>query len=161
MGPQKGELCRMESRVIELTPAAHKHGNLNLSVCGKDFFPPDVFGSSSRSKGVGSLITLKVKGLGELIKTDIPTYGSTGKPRWLFRERSWVKNFVRTNNLIPGDTVKVCRISTRKYELVPKRRKLKFVDLFAGIGGTRLAFEKAGCECVFSSEWDRFAQQTY
>ena len=39
--------------------------------------------------------------------------------------------------------------------------KFKFIDLFAGIGGMRIAFEKAGGECVFSSEWDRFAQQTY
>jgi len=38
---------------------------------------------------------------------------------------------------------------------------LRFIDLFAGIGGTRIAFEKAGCECVFSSEWDKFAQITY
>ena len=36
-----------------------------------------------------------------------------------------------------------------------------FIDLFAGIGGTRSAFENIGAECVFSSEWDRFAQQTY
>lgn len=36
-----------------------------------------------------------------------------------------------------------------------------FIDLFAGIGGTRLGFEAAGGECVFTSEWDRFAQQTY
>ena len=36
-----------------------------------------------------------------------------------------------------------------------------FIDLFAGIGGTRSAFENMGAECVFSSEWDRFAQQTY
>jgi len=36
-----------------------------------------------------------------------------------------------------------------------------FVDLFAGIGGIRLAFEKAGGKCVFSSEWNKFAQQTY
>lgn len=36
-----------------------------------------------------------------------------------------------------------------------------FIDLFAGIGGTRLGFEKAGCKCVFSSEWDPFSQKTY
>jgi DNA (cytosine-5)-methyltransferase 1 len=36
-----------------------------------------------------------------------------------------------------------------------------FIDLFAGIGGTRIAFERAGCTCVFSSEWDRYAQDTY
>lgn len=36
-----------------------------------------------------------------------------------------------------------------------------FVDLFAGIGGTRLGFESAGGRCVFTSEWNRFAQRTY
>lgn len=36
-----------------------------------------------------------------------------------------------------------------------------FIDLFAGIGGTRLGFEAAGGECAFTSEWDRFAQRTY
>lgn len=39
--------------------------------------------------------------------------------------------------------------------------EFRFIDLFAGIGGMRLAFERAGGSCVFSSEWDRFAQQTY
>ena len=38
---------------------------------------------------------------------------------------------------------------------------LKFIDLFCGIGGFRLGFESAGGECVFSSDWDRFSQQTY
>jgi DNA (cytosine-5)-methyltransferase 1 len=37
----------------------------------------------------------------------------------------------------------------------------KFIDLFAGIGGIRLAFEKQGGKCVFTSEWDKFAQLTY
>lgn len=37
----------------------------------------------------------------------------------------------------------------------------KFIDLFAGVGGIRIAFEEYGGECVFSSEWDKFAQQTY
>lgn len=38
---------------------------------------------------------------------------------------------------------------------------LKFIDLFAGIGGIRLAFEQAGAKCIFSSEWDVNAQKTY
>ena len=37
----------------------------------------------------------------------------------------------------------------------------RFTDLFAGIGGTRLAFEAAGGECVFSSEINKFSRQTY
>ncbi|MCL2630913.1 MAG: DNA cytosine methyltransferase [Firmicutes bacterium] len=36
-----------------------------------------------------------------------------------------------------------------------------FIDLFAGIGGIRLPFDKLGGECVFSSEIDKFASQTY
>jgi DNA (cytosine-5)-methyltransferase 1 len=39
--------------------------------------------------------------------------------------------------------------------------RFTFIDLFAGIGGIRLAFEAQGGDCVFSSEWDRFSQQTY
>lgn len=39
--------------------------------------------------------------------------------------------------------------------------RIRFIDLFAGIGGIRLAFERAGGECVFSSEWNKFAQLTY
>jgi DNA (cytosine-5)-methyltransferase 1 len=37
----------------------------------------------------------------------------------------------------------------------------KFIDIFAGIGGFRLAFEAAGGQCVFSSEWDVHSQKTY
>lgn len=36
-----------------------------------------------------------------------------------------------------------------------------FTDLFAGIGGMRLAFERHGGECVYSNEWNRYCQQTY
>jgi len=38
---------------------------------------------------------------------------------------------------------------------------LTFADLFCGIGGFRLAFEAAGCRCVFSCDWDPHAQRTY
>jgi len=52
-------------------------------------------------------------------------------------------------------------------EHAPLRRDLakpvqfRFIDLFAGIGGIRLPFQELGGECVFSSEWDKFAQITY
>ena len=36
-----------------------------------------------------------------------------------------------------------------------------FIDLFAGIGGMRIAFEGAGGHCVYSSEWNKYSQQTY
>lgn len=37
----------------------------------------------------------------------------------------------------------------------------RFADLFCGIGGFRIAFEKAGGQCVFSSDWDKYSQLTY
>lgn len=40
-------------------------------------------------------------------------------------------------------------------------KNFRFIDLFAGIGGMRVPFEKLGGKCVFSSEIDKFAQQTY
>lgn len=42
-----------------------------------------------------------------------------------------------------------------------KRASFSFIDLFAGIGGIRIPFQELGGECVFSSEWDSFAQKTY
>ncbi len=42
-----------------------------------------------------------------------------------------------------------------------RRNSFRFIDLFAGIGGMRLGFERAGGICVFSSEWDKYARQTY
>ena len=43
---------------------------------------------------------------------------------------------------------------------VPKAA-FTFIDLFAGIGGMRMGFEAAGGRCVFTSEWNAFAQKTY
>ena len=43
----------------------------------------------------------------------------------------------------------------------PERSKFTFIDLFAGMGGFRLAMQKHGGRCVFSSEWNAYAQKTY
>lgn len=40
-------------------------------------------------------------------------------------------------------------------------QKYNFIDLFAGIGGFHLALESMGANCVFASEWDKFAAETY
>ncbi len=42
-----------------------------------------------------------------------------------------------------------------------KTHLFTFIDLFAGIGGIRIPFQEMGGECVFTSEWDKFAQKTY
>lgn len=43
----------------------------------------------------------------------------------------------------------------------PQSGNHTLIDLFAGIGGIRLPFNEMGYRCVFSSEWDKYAQQTY
>ena len=48
----------------------------------------------------------------------------------------------------------------RKQQSV-KDRRFTFIDLFAGIGGMRIAFERAGGHCVYSNEWNKYSQQTY
>jgi len=52
-----------------------------------------------------------------------------------------------------------------KQEKVPfpvsQNPKYKFIDLFAGIGGFRLAFQNLGGKCVFTSEWDKYSKKTY
>lgn len=42
-----------------------------------------------------------------------------------------------------------------------KRAKFTFIDLFAGIGGIRIAYENVGGKCVYSNEWNKYCQQTY
>ena len=41
------------------------------------------------------------------------------------------------------------------------KKQLRFIDLFCGIGGFRIAFEQQGAKCVFSSDYDKFSQQSY
>ncbi|WP_170249783.1 DNA (cytosine-5-)-methyltransferase [Acinetobacter geminorum] len=47
------------------------------------------------------------------------------------------------------------------FRIENNNHKFTFIDLFAGIGGIRLPFQELGGKCVFSSEWDKFAQRTY
>ncbi len=44
---------------------------------------------------------------------------------------------------------------------LPEEGDFDFIDLFAGIGGMRIAYEGIGGRCVFTSEWDSYAQKTY
>jgi len=51
-----------------------------------------------------------------------------------------------------------------KFKFIPRvsyKPSFTFSDICAGIGGMRLAFENLGGECVFSSEWNKYCQQTY
>jgi len=94
----------MESRAIKLTKAAFDHGNLNIRPCGREFFPEGIFGGATSDRS-GEKISIEAIGLSDIIKTDIPTYDGSKKPRWIFRKRAWVKKFVHIHKLKPGDFV--------------------------------------------------------
>lgn len=61
-------------------------------------------------------------------------------------------------------TKQIMKISIMEPRIIPKpnvKTQFTFIDLFAGIGGFRVALEKLGGEAVFSSEWDKYSQKTY
>jgi DNA (cytosine-5)-methyltransferase 1 len=49
----------------------------------------------------------------------------------------------------------------QKFDVPRREHDFTFIDLFAGIGGIRKGFEASGGKCVFTSEWDEYAQKTY
>jgi DNA (cytosine-5)-methyltransferase 1 len=53
------------------------------------------------------------------------------------------------------------RVLNTPLSATPKTDLFSFIDLFAGIGGIRIGFEKHGGKCLFTSEWNPFAQKTY
>lgn len=66
-------------------------------------------------------------------------------------------------NCRPKDYI-VPKLTKMLDEIIPQSKlfpSFTFIDLFAGIGGIRLAFEKEGGKCVYTSEWDTYAQRTY
>ncbi len=52
-------------------------------------------------------------------------------------------------------------INTQNKETTPVNSDFTFIDLFAGIGGMRIAYESVGGHCVYSNEWNKYSQQTY
>ena len=59
--------------------------------------------------------------------------------------------------------VRLLKTMVRKGREVPPggAEGFRFIDLFAGIGGLRRGFDELGGQRVFTSEWDRYSQQTY
>ena len=53
-----------------------------------------------------------------------------------------------------------CYVEDPYLEYLPQK-EIKFIDLFAGIGGMRIAFEKNGGKCVYSNEWNKYCSETY
>lgn len=79
---------------------------------------------------------------------------------------SYINNFLSSDEM-PKDIAAEEAIQYLLFELndvpfpSPKKYDFKFIDLFAGIGGFRLALQSLGGKCVFTSEWDNEAKKTY
>jgi DNA (cytosine-5)-methyltransferase 1 len=66
------------------------------------------------------------------------------------------------NNIVAEEALQYGIFDTFDIPFPPiKNPKFKFIDLFAGIGGFRLALQNLGGKCVFTSEWDKEAKRTY
>ena len=59
-------------------------------------------------------------------------------------------------------SVAIRQLLVKNREDVPRKETdYTFIDLFAGIGGMRIAYERAGGHCVYSNEWNKYSQETY
>lgn len=84
-------------------------------------------------------------------------------PKQIKAVRYQPKSTKKTSKALP-QKVKKLREDSAQYKthtIATSAEPLKFIDLFCGIGGFRLAFEKIGAQCVFSSDWDKYSQVTY
>ncbi|MBR6536084.1 MAG: DNA (cytosine-5-)-methyltransferase [Lachnospiraceae bacterium] len=76
---------------------------------------------------------------------------------------------LNTYSIETDQSMQACVREAVAYYITDKKKKLNsdiksqftFIDLFAGIGGMRLAYEKVGGKCVYSNEWNKYSQQTY
>lgn len=71
-------------------------------------------------------------------------------------------------SVVSGQTMQDCvSVAIRLFLAKVKKNpiigndKFTFIDLFAGIGGMRIAFESVGGHCIYSNEWNKYCQQTY
>lgn len=55
----------------------------------------------------------------------------------------------------------IAGIAKHLFNYTTEKKEIRFIDLFCGIGGFRIALEENGCKCVFSSDIDKNARQTY
>lgn len=72
------------------------------------------------------------------------------------------KNEEENLNILYDDAEQYLLFEVEKVPFAnPINPSFKFIDLFAGIGGFRMALQNLGGKCVFTSEWDKFSQITY
>lgn len=143
------------TRVVTVTAANLRQNHLYLN--GQvDFFPKESIGPASSRAGLGRELHLDVAGLEEPVFTDLPVDAKSGRPRGIFRRRSWVRQFFAVNGVQAGDSIVIERKDAFRYEIRPAgpKSRLKAAEFFAGIGLVRLGLERQGFEVVFANDID-------
>ena len=94
-----------------------------------------------------------------------PRTGGKSMPHIFDKLKPYFKKWhsATTFNPVQEDFLKMLMPETRTDVPFPppENPQFTFIDLFAGMGGFRLAMEAQGGKCVFSSEWNKYAQKTY
>lgn len=75
-----------------------------------------------------------------------------------------LSEYISNNGLSVNDFIASSIMQSLSNQSQPGEKKdalFTFIDLFAGIGGMRIAFENNGGDCVYSNEWNKYSQQTY
>lgn len=166
-------------RLISVRGSNQRNGHLYISG-HHDFFPQECYGASKKKNGAGTEITLTIEGLPEPVRTDIGTEAGNGRPRNFFRDRRWVRQFLKRHDLQEGDVVAIERIDRLSYRVypfetrnvregatvpthwpTPEKDKPTAIDLFAGCGGFSIGLKKAGFENLLAVEWDASCCETF
>jgi DNA (cytosine-5)-methyltransferase 1 len=96
----------------------------------------------------------------DLVQEVCAAYGTSRAATLLDISPTTFRRWVRGESIPNERAVPILRQLLMDYR-ADEKADFKFIDLFCGIGGFRLAFEKAGGKCVFSSDWDKHSRQTY
>lgn len=112
---RRGIYARPERIVITLTQGSLNNSYINLGN-HLDFFPADAVGSTSRSGGEGTMLTLHYDGLPDPVETDI-----AGAPHKDFRDRTSIRKFFAHHDLKAGEKIAIEKRSDYEYRVMPAR----------------------------------------
>lgn len=110
---------------------------------------------------IGSWIEAKRRGLGLTQKAFAEFLGMPATGERTIRSWEIGEHFPSKAKLLQIESLPDTALFRSPFADNTSDAKFTFIDLFAGIGGIRYPFQKAGGHCVFSSEWDKFAKKTY
>jgi DNA (cytosine-5)-methyltransferase 1 len=81
--------------------------------------------------------------------------------KYLGYSEGHIYRWIRDEEQPRQSVIKLLELIISDKQSIYKNESFRFIDLFAGIGGLRKSMESINGKCVFTSEWDKYAQQTY